>query len=93
MLPCHQVRDWSLITGRWVGGGGGLQNGRGGACAVLSLRKGGGEGFSHIEGEGAKSFHSLNVKRFYPALRGWAQQVSDQPFSHFVAYPLPGINA
>ena len=35
------LRDWSLITGR--GGGGGLQNGRGGgACEVLPLRKGGG---------------------------------------------------
>ena len=32
-------RDWSLITGRW--GGGGLQKGRG-AGEVLSLQKGGG---------------------------------------------------
>ena len=23
-----KVRDWSLITGRWGGGGGGLQNGK-----------------------------------------------------------------
>ena len=41
----------SLTTGR--GGGGGLQNRRGGACEVLPLRKGGGEGgksFSHAEG-------------------------------------------
>ena len=32
------LRDWSLITG----GGGGLQNGRGGgrSCEVLPLRKG-----------------------------------------------------
>ena len=34
----YQVRDWSLFTGR-----GGLQNGRGRACEVLPLRKGGAE--------------------------------------------------
>ena len=33
------LRDWSLITGRR----GGLQNGSGGACEVLPLRKGGAE--------------------------------------------------
>ena len=37
VMPVRLVRDWSLITGR-----GGLQNGRGGACEVLPLRKGGG---------------------------------------------------
>ena len=34
--PPPPPRDWSLIKGR-----GGLQNGRGRACEVLSLRKGG----------------------------------------------------
>ena len=44
--------DWSLNTGK----GGGLQNGRGGACEVLLLRKwgGGGKSFSHAEGGGAQ---------------------------------------
>ena len=49
-------RDWSLITGRW--GGGGLQNGRGrgggggGACEVspLRIRWRGDKSLSHAEG-------------------------------------------
>ena len=45
------VRDWSLITGR-----GGYKTG-GGACEVLSLRKGGGgKSFSHAERGDTKSF-------------------------------------
>ena len=48
-MELNDIKDWSLITGR-----GGLQNGRGGACEVLPLRKGGegGKRFSHAEGGG-----------------------------------------
>ena len=43
----YTVRDWSLIMGR----GATKQQGGGGACEVLPLRKGGGvKGFSHAEG-------------------------------------------
>ena len=38
-----------MLEHQLQGGGGGVQNGRGGACEVLPLRKGGGGGksFSH----------------------------------------------
>ena len=74
----------------------------GGAETVFSHAEGGHNklwgSFSHIEGEGAKSFHSLKGgrKKFHPVLRGrgWGgggQTVSDTIFSHFVA-PLPVIS-
>ena len=55
------VGQTSLVSGQgkglvtnYVEWGGGLQNGRGGACEVLPLRKGGGgKSFSHAE-EGAQ---------------------------------------
>ena len=47
------LRDWSLITGR----GGGYKTGGGGACEVLTLRKGGvKKAFSHTEAGAQKSF-------------------------------------
>ena len=60
--PCIDVLsvgDWSLI-----GGGGGLQNGRG-ASEVLPLPKGGGgvgKSISHAEGGGGtKCFHVVST--------------------------------
>ena len=48
------VRDWSLITG--MGGGGGLQNRRGGHMKFYPYEKGGGKSFGHSEGGGHIKF-------------------------------------
>ena len=63
-------------------------------------KRGGGGGaeqvYSHVEGGGAKSFHSLKagVRKVLPCLEEGTQKVADQQFSNFVAPPppLPVIN-
>ena len=46
-----ELRDWSLITGKGVGGGS-LQNRRGGGYEVYPTKRGDRKGFSHAEGGG-----------------------------------------
>ena len=50
------LRDWSLVTGRARGGGGGATEREGGACEVLPLPKGGAEKGSAKLNGGTTSF-------------------------------------
>ena len=57
------IRDWSLITGRGVGG---LQYGRGaGQVKLYPYEKGGGDrnSFSHVEGGGAQKVFEVVLTR------------------------------